>query len=452
MVAHLEDNKLLNSKQHGFRSGKSCLTQLLHHFDDIIESLSNGDDVDAIYLDYAKAFDKVDHQLLLHKLQLYGFHPKIVSWIKSFLTDRTQRVVVDGHMSIISLIISGVPQGTVLGPILFLIFINDIASCVSYSTLRCFADDTRICRSINTIENMTELQHDLKEVTKWSVKNNMALHEDKFEYICHLSNKRNPLHELPFVHEQFQYKTLSGTTLRPVEQLRDLGITVSKDLSWTSHIRSISDKARKMAAWVFSVFHSRSTTVMVTLYKSLVRSHLEYCSPLWNPIKVGDIQELESVQRTFTSKIHGLQHLHYWERLKALSLMSLQRRRERYIVMHMWKILHGVTSNDLNVQFTKNSRLGILAKVPSVRKKSAVAHQTLYENSFSVMGPKLWNCIPSNIRAITKQDRFKLPLTTFLLALPDKPPIRGFTSPNSNSILDWRNDREASALWGGQQL
>ena len=99
MTAHLEVNNLLCKNQHGFRSGKSCLTQLLHHFDDIIDSLANGDDVDAIYLDYAKAFDKVDHKLLINKLQLYGFHPKIIKWIESFLTGRTQKVVVDGHMS-----------------------------------------------------------------------------------------------------------------------------------------------------------------------------------------------------------------------------------------------------------------------------------------------------------------------------------------------------------------
>ena len=115
MITHLEENNLLNSKQHGFRSGKSCLTQLLHHFDDIIESLSNGDDMDAIYLDYAKAFDKVDHQLLLSKLQLYGFRSKIIRWIESFLTNRSQQVIVDGYMSITAPIISGVPQGTVLG-------------------------------------------------------------------------------------------------------------------------------------------------------------------------------------------------------------------------------------------------------------------------------------------------------------------------------------------------
>ena len=138
MVAHLEENNVLYSKQHSLRSGKSCLTQPLHHFDDIIESLSDGDDTGAIYLNYAKAFNKVDHQLLLSKLQLYGFRSKIISWIESFLTNRTQQVVVDGHMSIIALNISGVPRGTVLGPILFLIFINNnIASWVSHLTLRC---------------------------------------------------------------------------------------------------------------------------------------------------------------------------------------------------------------------------------------------------------------------------------------------------------------------------
>ena len=144
----------------------------------------------------------------------------------------------------------------------------------------------------------------------------MVLYEDKCEYIWYLAKKRNPLYELPFVHEQFQYTTSTGTIPTPVDQLRDLGITVSSDSSWTSHIRSSCDKARKMAAWVFTFFHSHNTGVMLTLYKSLVRSHLEYCSPLWNPVKVYDIQELESVQRTFTSKINGLQHLHwhYWDR------------------------------------------------------------------------------------------------------------------------------------------
>ena len=161
----MEINNLICSKQHGFRSGRSCLTQLLHHIDDVLEALANNSDFDSIYLDYAKAFDKVDHKLLLKKLRLYGIHPKIVKWIESFLSNRQQSVVVDGCHSLISLILSGVPQGTVLGPILFLIFINDIENCIIHSIVRCFADDTRISIAVSTSElDARLLQLDLQNI------------------------------------------------------------------------------------------------------------------------------------------------------------------------------------------------------------------------------------------------------------------------------------------------
>ena len=452
MITHLENNNLLRDNQHGFRAGKSCLTQLLHHFDDILESLGKDIDTDAIYLDYAKAFDKVDHNLLLKKLEIYGFNPKIVKWIRSFLSNRSQHVVIDGYKSFVSLIISGVPQGTVLGPILFIIYINDITEHVSHSTIRCFADDTRVCKSIADCSNILELQQDLDSVIQWSSRNNMALHEEKFEYICHKANKHNLLDELPFAAMQYQYKTANGMILSPVSHLRDLGITVSCDLSWSTHIRAICDKARQMAGWVFSVFHSRNRDTMILLYKSLVRCHLEFCSPLWNPTKISDIQELESVQRAFSARINAFQHLHYWDRLKKLGLMSLQRRRERFIVLHMWKICHGSTPNELKIRFEYNNRMGLTAKVPPLHKGCALANQTLYENSFGVRGPRIWNCIPADLRAIQRMDTFKSKLTEFLLIVPDTPPIRGYTPINSNSILEWRNNRDASALWGGRRI
>ena len=144
MVDHLETNDLLCNNQHGFRSVRSCLTQLLHHFDDVLEALMNNQDFDSIYLDYAKAFDKVDHKILLKKLNLYGIHPTLINWIDNFLSDRMQGVIVNGHLSFLALIISGVLQGTVLGAILFLIFINDIDLCIAESIIRSFADDTRV--------------------------------------------------------------------------------------------------------------------------------------------------------------------------------------------------------------------------------------------------------------------------------------------------------------------
>ena len=180
-MGHLESNKLLCSQQHGFRSGHSCLIQLLHHFDDVLENCLDGNDTDWLYLDYAKAFDKVDHALLIKKMSKYGIHPSIIKWVESFLKDHTQKVVVEGKLRIAAIIISGVPQGTVLGPILFLIFINDIALCISKSILRCFTDDTRMMRAISASLDMAILQNDLNIVMIWSARNNMSLHEDKFE-------------------------------------------------------------------------------------------------------------------------------------------------------------------------------------------------------------------------------------------------------------------------------
>ena len=220
-------------------------------------------------------------------------------------------------------------------------------------------------------------------------------------------------------------------------------------MSWSPHINSIVNKARQKAAWVLSVFHTRSPPVMLLLYKSMVRSLLEYCCPLWNPAKVSDIQELDGVQKAFVSRIAGTKDMNYWEILKHLSLMSLQRRRERYIILHMWKILNNRTSNDLGITFTRRLRLGYQATVPSLNRNSSAANQSLRDNSFSVMGPRLWNCIPHKFTDITSLDVFKDRITRFLLSVPDKPPVRGYSTMNSNSILDWRNDRETSSLWGG---
>ena len=278
----------------------------------------------------------------------------------------------------------------------------------------------------------------------------MSLHKDKFEYISYQHNRHNTLTELPFICKQFQYWVSDTTVLRPTLQLRDLGVTMVSDLPWTYYILDITSKARQKAAWVLSVFHSRSPEIMLTLYKSMVRSLLEYCCTLWSPTKVTDIQEVENVQKIFTTKIAGMSELNYWERLKKLSLFSLQRRRERFIILHMWKILNAKTSNDLSIEFVFRPRLGNLAKIPLCKRTSSAFHRTAYEHSFAVMGPKLWNCIPYNLNSIKNMDLFKMRFTGFLMSVPDTLPVRGYTPTNLNSLLYWRKDRGASASWSGQ--
>ena len=164
---HLDSNNILHENQHGFRSSRSCETQLLLSTDDISRHMNQGHQVDMAILDFAKAFDKVTYRRLAEKLHYFGIRDDTLSWVNTFLQGRQQQVVIDGESSRLSTVSSGVPQGTVLGPTLFLLFINDIATNIS-STIRLFADDCVVYRAINTPEDHHILQQDLNKLVEWS--------------------------------------------------------------------------------------------------------------------------------------------------------------------------------------------------------------------------------------------------------------------------------------------
>ena len=165
-------------------------------------------------------------------------------------------------------------------------------------------------------------------------------------------------------------------------------------MKWSLQATIAAQNANKMANWVLSVFSDRSKDVLLTLYKSIVRSRLEYSWPVWNPSSMQDIKKLESTQRAFTRYINGCQGLSYWDRLKNLGLMSLQRRRERYAILHLWKIWQGAVPNDLDIQFYDHTRLG----TPAIKRNSTTLSRSIYDHSFTVRGPKLWNFILKNIK------------------------------------------------------
>ena len=441
MVDFLEENNLLCHQQHGFRKGRSCLTELLEQYDEILNNFLNQNETDVIYLDFAKAFDKVDHQILLQKIKNIGIGGKLFDWIRSFLSNRNQVVVVDGVLSFLALVISGVPQGTVLGPLLFLIYLNDIADCLKYCKIKCFADDSRIFRSISLCQDNALLQHDLLKVSEWSKLNNMKLHDDKFVYLnFNIRSKKSALVNLPFYTENLQYKTSTGQILEPSDTVTDLGVLFSENLDWSSHVSMIVKKAKQKAGWALSVFRDRSPLVMNTLFKSLIRSLLEYACPLWIGLSLQNMRDLEAVQRAFTNKTTCPPYVsNYWDRLQYLNIMSLQRRRERYVILHMWKILNGKTTNDLNICFYESSRYGLLARIPPLSVSCSLKAKSLYDLSFAVVGPKLWNLVPKSIKLIDTLNAFKSRLDDFLKKIPDHPPVAGYIVQNNNSLAEWFN-------------
>ena len=291
IVGHLNENHLFNPSQHGFRSGRSCLSQLIAHYDKVLSILDEGSNVDVIYLDFAKAFDKLDFNITLQKLKHLGVDGKVGRWLHSFLTNRHQTVLVNGEKSEPAPVISGVPQGSVIGPLLFLILIGDIDKEVAHAFLSSFADDTRIGKGISTPEDVILLQEDLEKVYQWAAANNMMFNDSKFELLRYGRNTE--------LQKSTRYVSNTNEQIEAKSSTKDLGVTMSASAEFKEHVDNITETVKDLTAWILRSFKTRSKTLMLQLWKSIVIPRLDYCSQLWNPSKVYLIQQLEELQKNF---------------------------------------------------------------------------------------------------------------------------------------------------------
>ena len=416
LVEYLESCDLLNNAQHGFRKNRSCLSQLMDHYQSILNIMESGHGADVIYLDFAKAFDKVDHGILMMKLVALGVGGLVLNWIHEFLTRRVQIVKVEGSYSCEAGVTSGVPQGTVLGPILFLLFLGDIDRELVYAKASSFADDTRVVMEIGTHEDQAVLQENLRKLYWWANLNNMEFNGGKFQHLGYG----------PRLPGGVGYLTADGESIEEAASLKDLGIIMSADANFDVHIGEICSKGKSMAGWIMRTFSTRETVPMITLFRALVLPIMEYCCQLWSPKKQYLIRSIESVQRNFTAKIAGTEGLKYGQRLEFLRMYSLERRRDRYTVIYVWKILQGVAPNMLGndqIRSTNpDSRLGRYCILPPLNNRAPKYVQTLRENSFCVRGPKLFNELTAELRNFQGSlEAFKRRLDNYLVSVDDKP-------------------------------
>ena len=435
IVEFMEANMKFNFSQHGFRIGRSCISQLLSNYDKIMDILESGANADTIYLDFAKAFDKVDHAIVLKKLSLMGVHGKLLNWIESFLTSRSQMVLVNGILSDPAPVMSGVPQGSVIGPLLFLVLIGDIDKDIAHAFLSSFADDTRLTGIVRDVRDASLLQSDLETVYQWADDNNSSFNHKKFEALRYGTDDT-----LKCI---TNYSAPDGSLITEKHQLRDLGVTMSDDGTFKQHIENMCQSAKNMCSWILRTFQSRSAELMLTLWKSMVIPILDYCSQLWSPSKIGEIQQIEEIQKSFTRKIKSSNRADYWERLKKFDLYSLQRRRERYRIIYVWKILEGLVPNlsgRSELQRKSSLRFGTMCSIPSRVTSATSRIQTLRDGSFVFNGPRLFNALPAHIRNLTEIGTlsFKKELDRFLKTVVDEPLCRGYTAGRraaSNSLL-----------------
>ena len=333
---HLDLNNILYDSQFGFRPGRSVLDQLIITYDYITRCYDLGNVVDLVLFDFRKAFDVVPHCVLLDKLFLLGFRNPLLHWIEDLLIGRTMRVAVSGTLSTPRPVGSGVPQGSVLGPLLFILFINYLTHDL-HTHAQLFADDLKLYLGIprdssTYLHDSANLQSDIDIITSraasWGL--NFAVHK-----CVHLRFVR-PFSSLPPV---IPY-TINSRPIPLQESTLDLGIRVDTSLRFHDHISSIAAKAFGVSNNIARGTVCRDPEFMKQIFITHIRPLLDFCSPVWNTGFIGDTKSLEAVQRRWTRKIDGFLEMSYGDRLRRLSLYSIWGRLLRADLIQVWKIVH----------------------------------------------------------------------------------------------------------------
>lgn len=396
--------RFLSPSQHGFCRGRGVESNLLTFTEIVLEAMDRNLQVDAIYTDFAKAFDKICHNTLLSKLFQLGIRGDLFRWITSYVRNRSQAVVLSGLCSQYKDIPSGVPQGSHLGPLLFTLYVNDLSDSITNSRILMYADDAKIFRVIHDINDSVLLQQDLDRFVNYCNSSNLFLNTDKCFTITY-TRKRNPINS--------NYK-LCGKVLSKVNEIRDLGVVLDAKLTYIPHIENILSKAFKFLGFILRVgkpFNSAFTYKV--LYNSYVRSRLEFASSVWNPYQKVHIEKIERLQKKFIKSLEyrlGNAHIDYENSLKSHKLFSLSQRRDCNDAMFLFKILNDIVDapwllSSISFRIPRRQERNVRKKNLFVVSKSKTCYT---KNSFIRRSCNLYNNKLSDVEVFcTNKNKFR---------------------------------------------
>ena len=335
IMNHLQTHNLISRTQHGFMPGRSCTSNLLEYLNQMTKALDQGYSFDVIMLDYQRAFDLVPFRHMLAKISSHGIGGDILQWITNWTSDRLQRCVLNGEQSSWASVTSSVVQGSVLGPILFTIFMNDLDIAINPThnvLISKFADDSKLGKCIQNPDDCLRLQSALNDLVRWSSSCGMRLHPQKC-VVLHFG-LNNPAHDY----------FINGSKVSASDEARDLGVLISDDCSQSNHIQNITKKAHAVLSQMKRTLTYRDSKVFAGIYKQYVRPILEYGVEAWNPAKIADVNALEKVQKRAFRLITDNGAITYDMKLKITGMSTLEKRRERGDLIQTFKII-----NDMSV-------------------------------------------------------------------------------------------------------
>ena len=402
----LNDNSLLSKYQSGFRPKNSTLTALIQMCDKWYENLDNGKLTGVVFLDIRKAFDSVNHNILLHKMKTqFGFSNIELDWFQSYLTNREQVCHINGKCSSSKKIITGVPQGSILGPLLFLLYINDLPDCLCKTTPCLYADDTQIfASSFDYAELIDNLNYDLNHISEWLARNKLQHHHTKTKVMIIGStyNLRNKVYDPKVI--------LNGKLIPRTKSFECLGVHLDEKLAWDEHIDKICNKIGAGIAVMKRIKPFVPPNSLQMIYKAMIQPHFDYCSPLWDNCCLTLKDKLQKFQNRAARIIAGVNYeVNSADVLNSLGWETLEDRRIRNKSIFMFRILNGFTAPSLKESFTwvrvmqgnynlRNSHTDLA--LPNPRRE-------FLKRSFKYSGAKLWNCLSLEAKLAESEYAFK---------------------------------------------
>ena len=405
LMTYLTSHKLLHSTQSGFRPNHSCETTLLQMINKFLEAINNSQIIGMVMVDFRKAFDLVDHTLLLKKLRHYKLSDKTIDLFSSYLLDRKQKVVINNIESRTENVLFGVPQGSILGPLLFLMFINDLPLYTNNVSTDLYADDTTLYMIGETQDYIEQnLQIALQNLSEWCKLNGMLLNTEKNKAML-ITTSQKRLH----LHNDILHLTYNNDVLNSVENEKVLGVRIDNNLTWSIHINFIAKKISSNL-WLLSKLKDYlSTEHRVQFYKTYIQPHIDYCSTIWGGTSQYNLNRIYRLQKRAVKIIVNYQYDNIANSMDELKILNIYERIFLRKAKFMFKVSKSVLPSYVNQMFSFrpfNETLQSLRSTGALDFYTPKPKKEIFKQSLIYSGPVIWNNLPDCLKNLETVDSF----------------------------------------------